>query len=254
MQRAMVPTMIAVVAGSSNMLPARECPSSPAHPHAQTFVVVTAFATCDKVLQEIEARIQANSDGSWLDPHNGGHYFLDSVQGVSHLDAHRDTGSASIAQGGPFRDNLRFTFFQEGANCTIAACSASQVVSVTDFSGGYCNLRNLYCNSNVGCTTQKHDFLFKEGYIGLSPGNGQYPGASADTSMCIVPVAVSVEAHVSSTCQEEGTEVSSHNEGLAKCCSGKSRTNNRCRNGKCEDHRYCCYYCPGDTDMNSTMV
>jgi len=65
---------------------------------------------------------------------------------------------------------------------------------------------------------------------------------------------VSVEADVSSTCQEEGTEVSSHNEGLSKCCSGKSRTNNRCRNGKCEDHRYCCYYCPGDTEMNSTMV
>jgi len=248
MQRAMVPTMIAVVAGNSNM-----CPSSPGDPHAQTSVEVTAFATCNKVLQEIEARIQANSQGSWLDPHNGGHYFLDSSNSQQ-LDAHRETGSASIPQGGPFRDNLRFKLHQNGANCEIESCSASQIPSVTDFSGGYCNLRNLFCGSDAGCTTQKHDFQFKEGNIDLSPGLGKYPGASADASMCIVPVAVSVEADVSSTCQEEGTEVSSHNEGLAKCCSGKSRTNNRCRNGKCEDHRYCCYYCPGDTDMNSTMV
>jgi len=207
MQRAMVPTMIAVVAGNSNM-----CPSSPADPHAQTSVEVTVFATCDKVLQEIEARIQANSQGSWLDPHNGGHYFLDSSNSQQ-LDAHRETGSASIPQGGPFRDNLRFKLHQNGANCEIESCSASQVASVTDFSGGYCNLRNLFCGSDAGCTTQKHDFQFKEGNIDLSPGRGKYPGASADASMCIVPVALhSSDLECEPTCDcscHPGTELGS---------------------------------------------
>merc|ERR1711865_391842 len=125
MQRAMVPTMIAVVAGNSNM-----CPSSPGDPHAQTSVEVTAFATCDKVLQEIEARIQANSQGSWLDPYNGGHYFLDSSNSQQ-LDAHRETGSASIPQGGPFRDNLRFKLHQNGANCFVAVMLAAPHRSMT---------------------------------------------------------------------------------------------------------------------------
>jgi len=71
----------------------------------------------------------------------------------------------------------------------------------------------------------------------------------------LVPnLALAATADVDSTCQEEGTEVSSHNEGLAKCCSSKSRTNNRCRGGVCEIHRYCCYYCPGDMEVGEAIA
>jgi len=191
MQRAMVPTLMAVVAGINPNL----CPGSPADIHARTAMEVTAFATCEMVFQEIEARIQASyPGGSWIDPHNRGHYFIDQAHRVEarYINAHRETGSASIPQGGPFRDNLRFQFRQNGANCEFQSCSASQVQSVTDFSGGYCNLRNLYCGSDVGCITQLYDFQFKEGNIELSPGLGKYAGASADASMCIVPVAAEV--------------------------------------------------------------
>jgi len=192
MQRAMVPTMIAVVASQHW---SKDCFGSNAHPSAETAMEVTAFVTCDKVLEEVVARMQGNSDGSWLDPHNGGHYVL-FVSDSESVNGHRDTGSASIAQGGPFRDNLRFNFIPLGADCIIQACSSSQVQSVTDFSGGYCNLRNLYCGSDVGCTTLKHDFQFSETHIGLSDGkyiDGVFhEGASADASMCIVPVAAEV--------------------------------------------------------------
>jgi len=68
-------------------------------------------------------------------------------------------------------------------------------------------------------------------------------------AVLIPNLALAATAEVASTCQEEGTEVSSHNEGLSKCCSNKSRTNRRCRDGVCEDHRYCCFYCPGDMEV-----
>jgi len=187
MQRALLPTMMTMAVGSKVV-----CPSSPFEIHAQTSMEVTFPATqCEEPYQEIMARIQANIDGSWADPHNAGHYFSDGTS-ASALDAHRETGTASIAQGGPFTDNLRFQFHQNGAVCELSACSVSQVQSVTDFSGGYCNLRNLFCGSDVGCTTQKYDLKFEEGTIELSPGRVPYPGASADASMCIVPVALEV--------------------------------------------------------------
>jgi len=257
MQRTLVPTLMTLAASQIR----NGCPASPFEIHAQTYIEFPfVYASCEMVETEILARIQANQEGTWVDPHNGGHYFLNHETNPATRYLHRDlylrreTGTASIPQGGPFTDQIVFSLSQEEYFCEVSACSASQVESVTDFSGGYCNIRNLICGSDVGCATEQYDFGFEEGTIELSPGRGQYPGASADASMCIVPTSTKVEADVSSTCQEEGTEVSSHNEGLSKCCSGKSRTSNRCRNGKCEDHRYCCYYCPGDAEMNSTMV
>ena len=110
----------------------------------------------------------------------------------SQIDVHRETGTASIPQGGPFTDKIRFSMTQSGGTCEISACSASQVQSVTDFSGNYCNIRNLFCGSDVGCVTVKHDIQFEEGQIDLSAGRGPYPGSSADASMCIVPVSTEV--------------------------------------------------------------
>lgn len=140
--------------------------------------------------EEIMARVDANYDGSWVDPHNTGHYFFDQADYTDHymqVDIHRVTGTASIAQGGPFTDKVRFTMTQHGQVCDVSACSESQVQSVTDFSGNYCNLRNLFCGSDVGCTTVTNDFKFEEKMITLSPARMGYPGASADAKMCIVP-------------------------------------------------------------------
>ena len=167
------------------------CPDSPEEIHAETYIEISAFATCAMVGEEILARVEANQQGSWVDPHNVGHYFLDESD-YRQIDVHRETGTASIPQGGPFTDKIRFTMTQSGGTCEISACSASQVQSVTDFSGNYCNIRNLLCGSDVGCVTAKHDFEFQEGVIELSPARMGYPGASADASMCIVPVSAEV--------------------------------------------------------------
>jgi len=163
----------------------RNCPSSPSFLHAQLSIELSFSDTCATVSEEIEARIQANQGGSWVDPHNAGHYFLDSASS-SQLDARRETGTASIAQGGPFTDKLRFTLTQNGGGCAVSACSVSQVTSVFDFSGSYCNIRNLVCGSDAGCVTEKHDFTFEEGKVSKSSG------ATIDASKCIVPVSTEV--------------------------------------------------------------
>ena len=178
MQRALIPSLMTLAA-------AKNCPSSPQLIHAYTSVELSFSEACDSVSEEMVARITANQDGSWVDPHNGGSYFIDGVSN-DQIDAHRDTGSASIPQGGPFTDKLRFTLTQNGSGCDVSACSVSQVMSVFDFSGGYCNIRNLVCGSDVGCVTEKHDFTFEEGKIQKSSG------ASVDASKCIVPLSTEV--------------------------------------------------------------
>merc|ERR1711865_1199947 len=160
-----------------------KCPASSKSPHAQTELKLTADASCNDVATESQARIAANQGGQWADPHNGGSYSLDSASSKL-INAHRLTGSASIPQGGPFRDDLRFTLTQNGAFCHVDACSVSQVTSVLDFSGGYCNVRNLVCGSELGCTVQKHDFSFTENSIDTSQG------ASHDPEKCIVTATV----------------------------------------------------------------
>jgi len=275
MQRTLVPTLMTLAASNN-------CPSSPFEIHAQTYIEFSAATTCANVADEIQARAEANQEGTWVDPHNGGKYFFQTsyfhicgeypdTYACTDLDLYRQTGTASIPQGGPFTDRIAFHLEQIGgcnsdvidcqsvAVCKVSACSASQVESVTDFSGGYCNIRNLICGSDVGCATEKYDFGFVEGPSELSPGRGQYPGASADASMCIVPTSTKVEADVSSTCQERGTEVSCSGDAELKACQEESSS--KCCSGRSElwtkDHQYhrsCCYYCPGDAEMNSTMV
>jgi len=177
MKSALISSLVASVAAGS-------CPSSPSFIHAQTSVELHFDNSCEMVQEEIVARINANQDGSWADPHNGGTYYLDGVdQGI---DAHRLTGTASLSQGGPFEDKIRFSLKAEGSGCFATACSVSQVMSVFDFSGSYCNFRNLVCGSDGGCVVQKHDLTFKEGKVRKSGG------ASIDASKCIVPVAVEV--------------------------------------------------------------
>ena len=99
MQRALIPTLMTLAS-------AKNCPSSPQLIHAQTSIELSFAATCAAVSEEIVARFTANQDGTWVDPHNAGHYFIDGV-GNEQIDVHRDTGTASIPQGGPFTDKLR---------------------------------------------------------------------------------------------------------------------------------------------------
>ena len=184
MQRVMIPVVMGLAAANT-------CPTSPVDIHAQTSLHFSAFATCASVGEEILARIAGNEAGTWVDPHNTGHYFLDGSS-YTQIDAHRETGTASIPQGGPFTDKIRFTMTQSGATCEIEGCSASQGQSVTDFSGNYCNMYNLICGSSLGCVTVKYDVEHEESQLELSPSRMGYPGASADAEMCIVPLSTEV--------------------------------------------------------------
>ena len=54
-------------------------------------MVVTVPAPCRDVAEEVTARIAANQNGSWADPHNGGTYSLLDQRGDV-VDAQRLTG------------------------------------------------------------------------------------------------------------------------------------------------------------------
>merc|ERR1712151_1449048 len=57
-----------------------------------------------------------------------------------------------------YTDKMIFTFADAGSGCTIKGCSESQVTSVLDFSGNFCNLRMLTCGSADGCVPAKTDY------------------------------------------------------------------------------------------------
>jgi len=175
-------------------LPLELCPTSPAEIHAQTSVDFVAVQQCSDVSEEIRARVAANEAGTWTDPHNAGQYKFvgatSDVHGYHKIDLERTTGTGDPDSpiAGPFTDKIRFTLQQRGRgqHCEITACSVSQSQSVSDFSTNYCNQRNLYCGSDVGCTPLVHDFKFTETGKTLSPGRDGYPGATAEPERCIV--------------------------------------------------------------------
>jgi hypothetical protein len=176
-------------------LPLELCPTSPEEVHAQASVDFTAVAQCSDVAEEIQARVAAQATGSWIDPHNAGTYTFvgatSDVNGFNRIDIERVTGSGDPDSpvAGPFTDKIRFTLQQRGRgnHCEITACSVSQSQSISDFSTNYCNQRNLYCGTDVGCTPVKNDFRFMETGMTLSDGSNGYPGATAEPDRCIVP-------------------------------------------------------------------
>lgn len=106
---------------------------------------------CDVVQTEILARIAGQS--GWTDPHNGGKYVLTSSDSD---DVHGTRAPGSQAKQ-PVPDKFGMSLSQDGADCTLQACSESQVFSILDFSTNYCNLHDLYCGSADKCPFVKSD-------------------------------------------------------------------------------------------------
>ena len=69
-------TWLAFVTTSVTTSGAMKCPGSPSWVHASAQVEAMADGTCQDVIEEIQARVAGNEDGSWHDPHNGGQYSL----------------------------------------------------------------------------------------------------------------------------------------------------------------------------------
>ena len=126
------------------------CPGSPVKVHASCDLTITFPTTsCQKIEKEILARNKGIAD--WKDPHNNGQYNLKK-------DAGKVLGSR-LTGDGVFLDLIEFDFkpLYGGNGCTLHACSESQVKSILDFGTNYCNLKNLYCNSEDGCRWLRHD-------------------------------------------------------------------------------------------------
>lgn len=159
---------------------AMKCPGSPTWIHAHAQVEAMAEASCQDVIEEIKARVESST---WRDPHNGGHYSLESESDMQ-LDLERLTGNKR------FTDKMTFTFSDfpgPKPACGIHACSESQVFSLKDFSTNYCNLRNLYCGTADGCSPVKHDIASTETQVETSRF------ASDDKTACIVKPSVATE-------------------------------------------------------------
>jgi len=153
---------------------AYKCPGSGAWLHAKAQVTATTSTTsCADVESEMEARVKAQQDGQWHDPHNKGVYSVtdSSTAGVLSLD--------HMSGNKKYTDKLTFTFTAKGSGCEISGCSESQVTSIADFGTNYCNLRMLYCGSADGCKPVLHDFTTTETEVKTSTG------ATHDLSKCL---------------------------------------------------------------------
>lgn len=144
------------------------CPGSPAWKHASCQMTI-AFPqnTCAEIQSEISARLNSNS---WIDPHNRGTYTeLSNDESKGLIEAKRVTYTmqytdllnfsfeSASASAGNCKANCNFNDANAEGGCVVKACSQSQVTSVLDFNTNYCNLRNLYCNSEDGCVVVQHD-------------------------------------------------------------------------------------------------
>merc|ERR1712048_523804 len=175
---------------------AYQCPGSGSLVHASMKVTVTASASCADVQAEIEARASSNS---WVDPHNGGIYSLESSSSGL-VNTQRTTNPATSVGGVTYTDKQTFTLTDKSGSCEIQACSESQGTSVGDFSTNYCDLRNLYCGSADGCVPVKNDFTSDETSHSGSIGAGHDAGA------CIVtPTMLAEEGELADSYQCPGS-------------------------------------------------
>lgn len=134
------------------------CPSSPASVHAKCAMTVKFDQPCDMVRREMESRVTSKT---WVDPHNQGTYTLSDSSSKGRMEVSRLTGDKR------YTDKMAIEFDSTGkkGGCTVRACSTSQVTSMLDFSTNYCNLRNLYCNSQAdGCPVVRHELTYQEVY------------------------------------------------------------------------------------------
>ena len=120
-------------------------------------------------IQESEISARLNSD-SWIDPHNRGTYTelsndeskgLIEAKRVTYTMQYTDLLNFSFEPASASTDycngNCNFNGANSEGGCFVKACSQSQVTSILDFNTNYCNLRNLYCNTEDGCVVIEHD-------------------------------------------------------------------------------------------------
>lgn len=169
----MYKSVLALALAASGASAKVTCPGSDAWVHASAEVTVSfASTTCDAISTEMKARV--SKENGWVDPHNGGTYTLTSSSSTG-LAGTRATGD------GKYTDKFAFELETVGSGCKVTGCSESQVTSIADFSTNYCNLHDLYCGSQDGCSAAgaSGDFKYTETDVDTSIG------ASSDKNACI---------------------------------------------------------------------
>jgi len=163
---AMLSSAVAVVAYT--------CPGSPAFLHASSKQTTRVDVSCDAWLGELRARVDGQPS-AWHDPHNNGVYSI-TGSGDAQVSLERVTGNKK------YTDKIIFTYADAttGSGCIIEGCSESQVTSVFDSSGNFCNLRMLTCGSSDGCVSVGTD------YQSTLTDDQQSRGASSAMSDCLV--------------------------------------------------------------------
>ena len=138
-----IATLMLVQFLEQNQVAGKQCPSSDSPVHASCVVTITFGNSCDAVRNEIKARVDGQSTGAWIDPHNNGTYSI--------LAASDDLYSLKRLTGDEkYTDLIDFTFEGSQDACTVEACSVSQVFSIGDAGTNFCNSYDLYCNED-GC-------------------------------------------------------------------------------------------------------
>ena len=130
-----IATLMLVQFLEQNQVAGKQCPSSDSPVHASCVVTITFGNSCDAVRNEIKARVDGQSTGAWIDPHNNGTYAIENQSLWNRLDISRMSGAAAP---GSYTDRIAFTFAEEGAvavsdpstpatpACWFSGCSDSQ--------------------------------------------------------------------------------------------------------------------------------
>eukprot|EP00540_Astrosyne_radiata_P018312 CAMPEP_0116838698 /NCGR_PEP_ID=MMETSP0418-20121206/9357_1 /TAXON_ID=1158023 /ORGANISM="Astrosyne radiata, Strain 13vi08-1A" /LENGTH=173 /DNA_ID=CAMNT_0004468729 /DNA_START=17 /DNA_END=538 /DNA_ORIENTATION=+ len=148
--------LLPIIAIGTFAAPSFSCPGSPAYFHCKCEMTITFDQDCGTVEEEILSRLTSET---WVDPHNHGTYTL--LDGSDHsIIAKRLSGNRK------YTDLMDFFFLtRKDGGCTAQACSESQVFSIFDWHTNYCNLRDLYCNSQSDqCPVLKHELTYTETY------------------------------------------------------------------------------------------
>jgi len=167
---------------TSNTFDGEGCPGTPAQQYTAIQVQITVDAPCYRVFDEMKARIAGTQTGAWIDPHNRGIY-----REITHPDQHSETEiyANHLTGNRKYVDSIKVTFLQTTgrSKCDIAGCSMSQVESGNDASTNFCNLYNLYCSEDQGCTTIGMPYtLGSQKVIRRTGGSGTSKGQCSSSS------------------------------------------------------------------------
>merc|ERR1719362_2584210 len=119
------------------------CSGSGARGHTMAELTVDFTNSCSDVMTEIQARAgSAANGGSWVDPHNRGHYSVIATEG-NLIKVQRYTKKYK------YKDVITFALETSGSGCKVNACSVSQGNSNDDGGTNMCNMGDLFCNNSV---------------------------------------------------------------------------------------------------------